>query len=393
MATLTSMGMINCLGSDCNEIWKNLRAGSIAGFQFDREFLIDGATYLGMVSGDLPQVPEDLADYQARYFALVFAALRQISAQIEASIERYGASRVGVVVGSSTSGIHSGEEAYIAYSVNNQFPAHYHYHQQEMGGVSEFIMRSYGLEGPCYTISTACTSGAKSLAAARRLISLGICDAVVTGGVDSLCKLTVRGFNSLGLVSEERCNPFSVNRNGLNLGEGACLFVMEREGKGVRLEGVGETSDAHHMSAPHPEGTGVAEAMSRSLEDAEIEAKHIDYVNLHGTGTGHNDAAESIAVSNVLGAEVPVSSTKGMTGHLLGAAGSTEAGFCYMVLTRSRDGILELPPHCWDGVADPSLPKLRFVNAGTRVPRSTRSYLLSISAAFGGSNCALVFSG
>ena len=235
----------------------------------------------------------------------------------------------------------------------------------------------------------ACTSGARALLSAHRLLQQGLCDAVICGGVDSLCRLTLNGFSALEAVSAEPCNPFSLNRHGINIGEGAALFLMTRERSPIAFLGGGASSDAHHISAPHPEGLGARMAMAKALTSAGLQAGDINYLNLHGTATAHNDVMESKAVHELFAADLPCSSSKPMTGHTLGAAGALEAAFCWLVLSEyNQDGLL--PPHLWDGQADPALAPLRLVEAGERLQRASGRRLMSNSFAFGGNNVALI---
>lgn len=270
---------------------------------------------------------------------------------------------------------------------HGSWPSDFHYGQLEMGAPSRFVARESGARGPAWTISTACSSSAKALASAARLLRAGMVDAVIAGGSDSLCAFTINGFSALESVSATRCNPFSRHRDGINIGEGAALFLVTREPGPVRLAGWGESSDAHHMSAPEPQGRGAIDAITQALGRAGIRPDDVGYVNLHGTATLQNDAMESRAVSATLGAAVPVSSTKPLTGHALGAAGAIEAGLCWLTMACNPPG--HLPPHWWDGVADPELPPLDFVAPGARVAGPLR-YALSNSFAFGGSNAALL---
>jgi 3-oxoacyl-[acyl-carrier-protein] synthase-1 len=237
-------------------------------------------------------------------------------------------------------------------------------------------------------ISTACSSGAKALAAGARLLRAGLADAVIAGGADALSGFTIAGFSALESVSAERCNPLSANRRGINIGEGAALFVMSREPGPVRLAGWGETSDAHHMSAPEPTGRGAIDAMRQALARAGLAPNTIDYINLHGTATPHNDAMESLAVAEIFGLQVPVSSTKPLTGHALAAAGAIEAALAWHALVDNPGG--RLPPHWWDGARDPALAPLRIAQPGETLGRPLR-HVLSNSFAFGGSNASLVF--
>jgi 3-oxoacyl-[acyl-carrier-protein] synthase I len=245
-----------------------------------------------------------------------------------------------------------------------------------------------GIRGPAYVHSSACASSAKALASAARLIRMGLCDAVLAGGVDSLCAFTVAGFKALESISEKRCNPLSRNRNGINIGEGAALFLMSTAPTTVALRGWGESSDGYHMSGPDPAGVGARLAIERALARAGIPAAQIDYVNLHGTGTLQNDAMESRVIHALFGEAVAVSSTKPLTGHTLGAAGAIEAGFCWLAMQEDNPAG-KLPPHLWDGMADPDLPTLNVAETGSDLGHPLR-WALSNSFAFGGANVALV---
>ncbi len=343
---------------------------------------------LGCVEAALPPLGGLPAAQRTRSNALALAALAPLRAAAGAAIGRFGPARVAVVLGISTAGLDEGLAAVRALQAGGAWPAGYDYAMQEMGNAAECLARQLGAAGPTYAISTACSSGAKALAAGARLLRSGMADAVVAGGVDALSPFTIAGFRALEAVSPARCNPLSANRAGINLGEGAALFLMGRDAGPVRLAGWGESADAHHMSAPEPSGRGAAEAMRLALARAGVAAADIDYLNLHGTATAQNDAMESRAVSDVLGLEVPVSSTKPLTGHALGAAGAIEAAFAWHALVDNPQG--RLPTHWWDGVRDPALPALHVVAPGQSLGRPLR-HVLSNSFAFGGSNAALLF--
>jgi len=229
----------------------------------------------------------------------------------------------------------------------------------------------------------------QALASAQRLIATGLCDAAVVGGADTLCKMTIQGFDSLEALAPDYCNPFSRNRDGINIGEGAAVFLMSREPSPVALLGSGESSDAYHVSAPDPEGTGAALAMCRALEHAGLAPEAIGYINLHGTATPLNDAMEGCAVAKIFGGETPCSSTKAMTGNMLGAAGAVEAAFLWLTLEpQFATGLV--PPHLWDGAADPAIPSVNLAPAGCRIALSDRCAVLSNSFAFGGSNASVI---
>jgi 3-oxoacyl-[acyl-carrier-protein] synthase-1 len=325
-----------------------------------------------------------------RTSALFLAAAAQIEAEVAAARVRFGSARLGVVVGTSTSGYLEAEQAFRARAQAGALPAGFALRDLEVGWPAQQLAESFGIGGPAWAISTACSSGAKALASARELILAGVCDAVLAGGADSLCGTTAGGFHALQALASDRTLPMSSNRDGLTLGEGAALFLVTRERDGVCLLGSGEGQDAHHISAPDPEGAGAQRAMRDALADAGTPPAAVEYLNLHGTGTPANDAMEAGAVSRVFGSATPCSSTKPLVGHTLAAAGAVEAAFCWLVAQASGDVAPPLlPPHRYDGQLDPALPPIRLVADGERA--ASRSPLtLSASFGFGGSNAALV---
>jgi 3-oxoacyl-[acyl-carrier-protein] synthase-1 len=344
--------------------------------------------HLGCVARALPDMSHAPIGQRSRSNALVAAALAALKPAAQEALSRFGASRVAVILGVSTAGLREGELAARDYAGAARWPQGYDYAQQEMGSAAAFVAREIGAGGPSHVISTACSSGAKALAAGARLLRAGLADAVIAGGADALSGFTIAGFSALESVSAERCNPLSANRRGINIGEGAALFVMSRQPGPVRLAGWGETSDAHHMSAPEPTGRGAIDAMRQALARAGLAPNTIDYINLHGTATPHNDAMESLAVAETFGSQVPVSSTKPLTGHALAAAGAIEAALAWHALVDNPKG--RLPPHWWDGERDPALAPLRIAQPGESLGRPLR-HVLSNSFAFGGSNASLVF--
>ncbi|MBX9753846.1 MAG: beta-ketoacyl-[acyl-carrier-protein] synthase family protein [Pseudomonadaceae bacterium] len=392
---LTELGLVCALGSGQQAVAAGLLAGDTSGMQAQGGWVSGRDLTVGAVTGELPPMPAGLQAAQSRNNQLLLAAALQIEPQIRAVIARYGAGRIGVVLGTSTSGIHEAALSIAEQQRTGQLPADYRYSQQELVAPAAFLSQWLQLSGPSYVISTACTSSARALLSAQRLLRLGVCDAVLCGGVDSLCGLTLNGFAALEAVADARCNPFSANRNGINIGEGAALFLMTKElGAGesasIMLLGGGASSDAYHISAPEPQGLGAQAAMRKALANAGVAAETIDYLNLHGTATRHNDAMESLAVQAVFPAGVPCSSSKPLTGHCLGAAGALEAAFCWLTLSRHNPHRL-LPPQVWDGVPDPELPALDLVQLGQQFgPAGTRR-LMSNSFAFGGNNISLLF--
>jgi 3-oxoacyl-[acyl-carrier-protein] synthase-1 len=387
---LHALGMVNALGADTEAIAAALVAGVSPGMGHITLGGEHGA-YAGRVQAPLELAPPArLARYDCRNNRLLLAALAQIEPAVQAACARYGAQRVGVVLGTSTSGIGAGEAAFGVARVQGgndgaTDSAAFDYVQMEIGSCAPFAAAALGLQGPAFTISTACTSSAKAFAAARRLLQLGICDALVVGGVDSLCELTLRGFAALESTSLALTNPMSANRAGINIGEGAAVFLMSREPGPAVLAGIGESSDAHHISAPDPSGTGGEQALRAALADAGMAPEAIGYVNLHATATRKNDEMEARLMSRVFPRGVAASGTKPLTGHTLGAAGATELGFAWLTLV--RDGAL-LPRHVWDGVADSALPPLDLVENERRL--SPGQAVMSNSFAFGGSNVSLV---
>jgi 3-oxoacyl-[acyl-carrier-protein] synthase-1 len=382
--------MVTALGGSLDAIWQRILAGDQSGLRCRGDLIPGRSLLVADVSEPLPLCPPALSRYACRNNALSLAAFQQIAPTVHRTIAEVGPERVAVVMGSSTSGIAAAEIAVASCLRTGLFPDAFDYVQTELGGVAEFLAAYAGIRGPSYTISTACSSGARAIESARALLELGACDAVVAGGTDSLCGLTAAGFSVLQAVSEAPSNPFSLNRSGLNLGEGSAVFLLTRDPGGVQLLGAGASSDAYHMSAPDPEGTGAGLAMARALSQADVAAEDVSYVNLHGTGTALNDAMEARVVNRLLGERVFCSSTKPLTGHTLGASGAIELGICWLVLTRRAAAALDLPPHCWDGVRDPALPNLRLVEPGTQVRASGRVIALSNSFGFGGNNSTLV---
>jgi 3-oxoacyl-[acyl-carrier-protein] synthase-1 len=385
---LNSLGLVCSLGSGIDEVRARLQAVDGPRGLVDASDFLPGRTLpVGRVHAELPTLDEAPLWQRSRNNRLALSALRQIEPRVRDAIERLGPQRVAVVLGGSTSGVREGELAAAQRQREGVWPPGYSYRQQELGTTARFVAEACGVLGPAYVISTACSSGAKALAAAARLLNAGLADAVVAGGVDTLCAFTLAGFGALESLSSRRCNPLSAQRDGINLGEGAALFLVTRQPGPVRLVGWGETGDAHHMSAPDPQGRGAIAAMRQALQRGGVEASAVDYLNLHGTATPQNDAMESLAVHALFGSELPVSSTKPMTGHALGAAGAIEAAFGWLALHDNPHGAL--PPHWWDGVADPALPRLNVVPPGARLGRPLR-HVLSNSFAFGGSNAALL---
>lgn len=354
---------------------------------------VDLPTFVGEVYGlqDV-RMRHDLSDYDCRNNRLAQVGLEQdtLLPAVKKAIARYGAERIGVFIGTSTSGILETELAYRQRDpLTGTLPSDYQYAKtQNTFSVASFTRAYLGLKGPAAAISSACSSSAKVFGTARRMIAAGLIDAAVVGGVDTLCLTTLYGFNSLDLLSTRACRPFDMERDGISIGEAAAFGLLQRadeavDSDAVLLLGVGESSDAYHMSSPHPEGLGARMAMSAALEMAALQPGQIDYINLHGTATPSNDAAEAKAVSAIWGETTPpCSSTKGATGHTLGAAGGIEAIFSALSLQHDL-----LPGGINTERLDPALEVAYLME--TRNASVTR--VMSNSFGFGGTNCSLIF--
>jgi 3-oxoacyl-[acyl-carrier-protein] synthase-1 len=384
---LSALGLVNALGRGKEAVIAGLLRGDTSGLVSEPGWLPGRSARVGRVPGELDPLPSAFATDDSRNTRLLLLALAEIRAEVEAEIERHGRHRIGVVLGTSTSGIEAGERAFVHRLQHGAFPPEYHYRQQEIGRPAPFLAEYLGLTGPALTVSTACTSGGKALVSARNLLRLGLCDAVITGGSDSLCRLTLNGFASLESVTPELCNPMSRNRTGINVGEGAALFLLRREPAEVALLGAGASSDAHHISSPDPAGSGAIAAMGQALQEAGP-GLEVGYLNLHATATPKNDEMESRATARVFPGGVPCSGTKPLTGHLLGAAAAMEAAFCWLLTHPGWNPRGLLPPHRWDGEADPDLPALDLVSEGEAF-RASR-ICLSNAFAFGGNNLSLI---
>ncbi|MBT7286717.1 MAG: beta-ketoacyl-[acyl-carrier-protein] synthase family protein [Rhodospirillaceae bacterium] len=386
---LSAVGLATPLGVGKGEVCENLINGSTAGLRLHDDYIKGSEVLLGEVTQPLPEMPAHLSTFDSRNCRMLILALQEIAAEVEATVQRFGRDRIAIVLGTSTSGLDEGEAAFSQRVKTGAWPDTFSYAQQETGSPAEFLAQYLGLDGVAYTIATACSSSGKAMAAGRRLIETGVCDAAIVGGCDTLCHLTVYGFNALEAVSKGRCNPSSVHRDGITIGEGAALFILTPDAGDIRFMGAGETSDAYHISAPHPQGDGARAAMEAALADAGLKSDQIAYLNLHGTATEHNDRAESHAVHAVFGPDLPCSSTKPMTGHMLGAAAGGEAAFLWLTLHPAY-GNGRLPPHIWDGAVDPELAPLNLVPMGASTPLEKGSAMLSNSFAFSGSNIALI---
>jgi 3-oxoacyl-[acyl-carrier-protein] synthase-1 len=379
---IREFSIMNALGTN-EAVLKNWAAGTAPGLVESDRWLASGEkAYFGTVPEALPEMPEEFAGHASRNNRLLLACFQAREAAFRREIARFAPERVGVILGTSTSGSDEADR----YFRGNADSEHFHGYAQELGDPSRFLSQYLGLKGISFTVSTACTSSTRAFVSAARLIRAGILDAALVGGADTLARMPINGFNALGALSRDICRPFAGDRHGITIGEAAGLFFMARDGGKVRLLGYGETSDGYHMTAPDPEGKEAAHAMQEALERAHLAASNITYLNLHGTGTALNDAAEARAVQKVFPAGVLSSSTKMYTGHTLGAAGCTEAGLLCLLLTAGEDFTA---PKALDAADyDPALPAIGYMTKPSRIPRGP---MMTNNFAFGGNNVSLIF--
>ena len=373
MYALTDLGIVSALGIGVAETERRMFAGDTSGMK-PIDGLVGGDS---TVFGFAPLPPAEFVAAPTRVGALVDAALKQIEPALSALKKEISPARIGAVIGTSNSTMEEFTDN--PDKIDMAYPA-------------ERIRERCGIGGPCWSVSTACSSSAKVFASARRLLENGICDAVIVGGADAHTRTVVEGFHALEALSPKLTRPLCADRDGINLGEGAALFILRAGAPSsvsrlpsspvVSLLGVGESSDAYHLTAPDPEGKGAEASMRAALADARLEPSEIDCINLHGTGTTYNDSMECAAVRRVFGDAVPCSSTKPLTGHCLGAAGAIEAALCWITLKRGKG----LPPHCAAPV-DAALAPFPIPQVGDERPLRT---VLSNSFAFGGSNASIV---
>ncbi|AFU20050.1 3-oxoacyl-[acyl-carrier-protein] synthase [Actinobacillus suis H91-0380] len=396
---LSRPAMISALGDDLNthlDVLLNNKPSPLAAtdIPYSAHGIIGQEKMLGEVKETLREFPVDLpAEHRSRNNQLLWHVLAQIEPQIEQVITRFGKQRVAVVMGTSTTGVDENIPVFQYAAEHNDWSGKPFWQQQQyFSAPADFVAYQYGVQSASYGISTACTSGARALISAARLLKANLCDAVICGGVDTLSPLTISGFSSLEVLSDQRTNPLSANRNGINIGEAATAFIMTREAideHRIELLGYGASSDAYHMSSPHPEGIGAISAFENALKSAALLANQIGWINLHGTGTVHNDQMETLAVAKVFGNHTACTTTKPYTGHTLGAAGALEAAILWAVISRTYNPQGILPPQLWDGMRDESLPEILITDEHSRwLPG--RRLGASSSFAFGGNNAVLI---
>jgi len=390
---LNELGLTCALGSDKETILGHFIAGEQSLMQADDSFGVD--TIVGKVNKELPDLSPYGTYQNSRNNQLALLAFEQISYKLKQlksvlAKELNRTVNIAVVIGTSTSGIASGEESMKEYLATGEHKVEYHYAMQEMGATAEFIAKLADANASVYGISTACTSSAKALISGQRLLDNGLADIIIAGGVDSLCKMTINGFNAIESISSTHTTPFQASRCGINIGEGAALFLMSKVTSDIALTGFGESSDAHHISAPHPEGKGAKQAMLSALESANLSALHINYINLHGTGTVQNDAMEAKAVTDVFGKLTPCTASKQLHGHCLGAAGAIEAGLCWLLLSPMNKES-NYPKMKLSTDFDPNIDEINLIIENKPLNKNI-SHCMSNSYAFGGNNASLILS-
>lgn len=375
---------VSALGSSVSEISAAL-ADPYRNYLIRREDLLpDGkSSYFGMVKEELPDLG-NYPEHNTRNNALMAKCLTGVQNTLNLMFRKYAPERIGVVTGTSTSGLSETEAVLKDYLSSGTVSPSFNYNYQEYGDLSIFVSKYLKTKGPAYTISTACSSSAKALISGYRLIAANLADVVIAGGCDTLCQVPINGFNSMGVLSAERCLPFCRHRNGINIGEAAGVMILSRDPGDLFLAGFGESSDAYHISSPDPSGEGAYTSMSKALAMANITPEDLGYINLHGTATRLNDDMEARAVARLTGKNVPCSSTKYLTGHTLGAAGILES--CILATVLKYDLPLPVQDFLSDEI-DPALPECGLI----RDPVKAKSgYMMSNSFAFGGNNASII---
>lgn len=392
---LSTPGVMSCAGKNIDELWASVITGNQRNIK--KVKACNGDDFFAARIADSELKPSG-ARFDMKIMRIENAALEQISGEVKAAVEKYGADRIAVCVGSCDNGTEFSLAGHRKYFADDAFPAEYSLEIQGADFVATFIAEKFGLKGPVNTFSTACSSSAGAIIKAAEMIMAGLADAAVVGGIDIASDTTLIGFNSLEAVSSEITNPFSKNRHGITLGDGAAFFVLSKEevetsvastdSTTIKLLGWGESADAYHMTSPDPSGAGAEKAIRLALENAKISASDVGYINLHGTGTKFNDSMESKAVNAVFGEavnNVPVSTTKPITGHTLGAAAALELAICWKAIKENA-----IPVQVWDGQRDEEIPALNFADKKTKPAQKELKVCLSNSFAFGGANACLV---
>ena len=404
---LSKPGVMSCAGNNIEELWKSVTTGNQKNIKKVKA-CNDEEYFAARIADDSLQASG--ARYDMKIMRIENAALEQIADDVLAVKERYGADRIAVCLGSCDNGTEFSLANHRKYFAEGEFPKDYNIEIQGADYVSTFVAEKFGLTGPAVTFATACSSSAGAIIKASEMIMGGVVDAAVVGGIDIASDTTLIGFSALEAVSSEITNPFSKNRHGITLGDGAAFFVLTKEPLSVvecpqggriettstttvRLLGWGESADAYHMTSPDPSGAGAEKAIRRALEASKVAGSEVGYINLHGTGTKFNDSMEGKAVAAIFGEKtVPVSTTKPVTGHTLGAAAALEAAICWKALVENqgKNDNIKLPIQVWDGERDEEIPELNIVDEKSGAAKGNLKICLSNSFAFGGANACLV---
>lgn len=384
MIYIKNVALVSALGNSIDKTIHHLIQGVSPGMKQQRGWLPNDVSCLvGCVDGALPEITETLSKHNSRNNRLLLSAYQQIADEVDQLINSYGKHRIGVILGTSTSGLDESDH-YVSEVLNQKEHREYAYEMQELGDPALFLSAYLGVSGPAYTISTACSSSSRAIISGYRLLQTDMADAVIVGGVDTLSRMSISGFNSLEALSPEQCIPFGASRQGINVGEAAALMILTKESAPIALMGYGESSDAWHMSAPHPEGDGAIQSIQQALNMSGLLPEDIGYINLHGTGTRLNDEMEAGVIHQIFGESTPCSSTKYLTGHTLGAAGACEAVLCWLLLSHR----LSLPPQLYfGGERDSTLPECGLIEHEMQL---NKPYMMSNSFAFGGNNTSLI---
>ncbi|WP_162896473.1 beta-ketoacyl-ACP synthase [Cysteiniphilum halobium] len=383
---INDFAVMNVLGNNKQEVAKALLATVSPLVPYNKLFS-GRQTYVGKVHCQLNALPQEYHSIDCHNNRMLFKAFQEIKPVYDKLTKNVDRHRIAVILGTSTSGILEGERSFAHYVKTGVMHTDFHYHQQEFGTMAEFISELANAKGPRYVISTACSSSGKAFLSAKRLIDSGLCDICIVGGADSLSELPLNGFDALDSVAKDICQPFGQDRDGINIGEGAALFVLSKTPANLAFLGGGETSDAYHITSPDPAGVGAKQAMLNALKDANLNPDDIAYINAHGTATPKNDQMESKAIFEVFGKKVLCSSTKPLTGHTLGAASATELALCALLLSKEYNPEHRLPAQISTSEFDHELPKIQLTNEQSMWQKP---YFLSNSFAFGGNNVSLI---
>ncbi len=385
MIYVNAFSSISALGDDEETIIKALLAPHENHLKLNDSLLLDGkSSYFGTIDCDLPEIPKEFSLYNSRNNRVLLHLLGKIEKPLLDMLNTYDKERIGIVMGTSTSGIFETEKVMQSYLEDGSKSRDFSITQQELGSPSMFLKEYLKVKGPAYTISTACSSSARAIISGARMIKSGLADAVLVGGADTLCRSTIQGFDAMHILSYEHCTPFARERHGINIGEAGGLMLLSKEKAPLYVKSYGESSDAYHVSTPHPQGLGAIAAMTEALSRGNLTCSDIGYINLHGTATLFNDAMEALAVSSVFKDGTPASSTKNLTGHTLGAAGILEA--CILACLLLHKGNLPMQDFT-DTVYDDSLPDFGLIRESTELKKD---FALSNSFAFGGNNTAII---